>query len=202
LTWSPVARSNRISGQSHAGECRINRCVIVRRHLTFANVVSLTALFFALAGGSYAAISNDGGGGRLTSTAYPAEPPQGTDQAQEAPASSESPSAETIPTDDGGDPNEPTTVSPEPPTVDSAGRAGEVSQPTPMPPRESSRERPSNHAAVADSVVHEAEYESPDHNHRANGGPPPWAPAYGYRCQQDAAPGSGAFHSCIESSKP
>ena len=31
------------------------------------------------------------------------------------------------------------------------------------------------------------------------GGPPPWAPAHGWRCQQAGnAPGSAAFHECIK----
>jgi hypothetical protein len=34
------------------------------------------------------------------------------------------------------------------------------------------------------------------------GGPPPWAPAHGWRCQQAGnAPGSAAFHECIKAQK-
>lgn len=37
---------------------------------------------------------------------------------------------------------------------------------------------------------------------REGDGPPPWAPAYGYRCKQAGnAPGSPAFKDCIKAKK-
>lgn len=42
----------------------------------------------------------------------------------------------------------------------------------------------------------------PGHETRGGNGPPPWAPAYGWRCKEAGnAPGSQAFKDCIKAKK-
>jgi hypothetical protein len=96
------------------------------RHVTFANVVSVVALFVALGGGSYAALSSD-------------------DSTPGKPASQQNKHADK--------------------------------------PSHSDRARGKDKSAEG-------------------GGPPPWAPAHGWRCKQAGnAPGSPEFRDCIKERK-
>ncbi len=158
----------------------------MRRHFSFANVVSSMALFFALCGGSYAAVSDD-----APPAAAPTVAPAGTVPASEVSSADPSSVAPVEVTDS------PAAIPAAPPVAPSGEADAPVAPAQPTLPAAAESAGPPEHA-VAAIAGDEADVESDD----AAGGPPPWAPAYGYRCQQEAAPGSDAFHACIESSKP
>jgi hypothetical protein len=170
---------------------------LLRRHVTFANLVSAMALFVALGGSSYAAISDTGHGDAHSASPPPAADPTG-------------PAAPSAAGDEGVEEVAPTSAATAPLVVPEGGistATGEALGPsgsgaTAGPP--DVRAEPAE--AALDSERKTKVKRLPENRDAASGeqgdGPPPWAPAHGYRCKQAGnAPGSPQFEDCVQSRK-
>ena len=175
----------------------------LRRHVTYSKVVASVALFVALGGSSSAANtdSDDVSGRALTSQTpgeptVPTIPTVPTEAGVEVPLGDRSP----VPTRvgpyvqrSGSGASEPTDAgaasapSAEPPAADVAS-----------PPSTESREASKREPGGADRGRRRKRTDKGTDGERG-GGPPPWAPAHGYRCREAGnRPGSDAFKRCVK----
>ena len=192
----------------------------MRRHLNFSNVISMVALFFAPCGGSYAAISTQ------------EESPPAITQEESALTTEDSAQPEQTVDDAQGDdlssadavPAEPEDASSTPAPGDDPTGSQQITELTETGDDAELQSPPEQSEHPHQAQVHpergqgpDADQSSEEHDQGADegrdgaahrdgeahgGGPPAWAPAYGYRCKQaGAAPGSAEFRDCIESSK-
>lgn|SRR5215210_7776867 len=150
----------------------------MRRHLTFANVVSVVALFFALSGGSYAAVSIAG---------------------SEEPAATSTTSTSTVFDETVGDVSPDSSNPASGVTVPSQERDEIESEvrPAQAPGRETSEQDEEHGSERSEGAAEESTHDDDE------AAPPAWAPAHGHRCQQDGvAPGSAQFVECVHSGHP
>jgi len=194
--------------QARSSGRRIDLIRSFLRPLTFINVLSLIAFFVVVGGSAFAAIS--------------AGDPAASPQASTELAGDAAPTGENGPlTEQPGTPAEAGDIPlPEGLVPDGGAPASEPEEaPSPEAPELPQdlpvQDAPSRQGQTLDSPGPQAA-DSETHRGAAKpkkahedargdegpGGPPPWAPAHGFRCKRAGnAPGSAAFHDCIKSRK-
>ena len=190
--------------QARPSGSRSNLIRSLLRPLTYINVLSLIAFFIVVGASAFAAISAGD---------PPAKPPTSTQPIGEpATTDANSPAELTPATEQAGNPIAgdeaplPASLVPDTP-------AASESDPEPAPPPQDASPKTSEHLATRgrsqpnESKLRQtsAKRKKADKDERRDdeaGGPPPWARAHGFRCNQAGnAPGSAAFHDCIKSRK-
>jgi hypothetical protein len=165
---------------------------VFRRHMTFANVISAIALFVALGGSSYAAVSTGGDDAAAPGGSEQGTAPGTTTEPAPDQGKNDDPSGAELKQPPDGQPNDRASSSPPAPS--------EADDPESdlAPPPENQTEDPVD----AEQSDHKRSKAGRSEARSPQGGPPPWAPAHGWRCKKAGnAPGSPAFQSCIHSSK-
>ena len=170
-----------------------------RRHLSFANLVSLVALFIALGGSSYAAMSG-------SSDEEPAADGTATGRPEGTPNEPrDEPMLEQVPIDGAAAEGDAATEDQAAPPSTGSDTFRPAAPADSHPRSEDTAPAVRAHGAPifggARGRRGRSVRERRDDAEGASG-PPAWAPAYGRRCKDAGnAPGSAAFHGCIESSK-
>ena len=156
----------------------------LRRHLTVANVLSSIALFVALGGSSYAAISTgaDEPAGEAPAGVLESSP----EGVATAPPADLPPAQRPTLGDDGlGPGSEPKT---------------EATQGDPALPLQAEEPARDEEAGPEPDKAGRDDRGRDDGDEDGHGGPPPWAPAHGWRCKQAGnTPGSASFRDCVKS---
>jgi len=187
--------------QAHTPGHRSKPIRSLLRPLTLINVISVIA-FVVIGGSAFAAISGgESPAGPAPSTqpiGQPATPGENPPQLTDPP----------VTTPDSPAPAEenqlPASLLPNTPAAPASAPDGETRDTPPSDDQQadSPASPQTNESEVRHTEAKPKQAHQDERRDNESGGPPPWAPAYGFRCKRAGnAPGSPAFHDCIKSHK-
>ncbi|HKG35463.1 MAG TPA: hypothetical protein VKA89_03380 [Solirubrobacterales bacterium] len=173
----------------------------LRRHLNAPNLLAVVVIFILLGTGSFAAAEG-------SIDVWPTSQPEETlEDAQPAVSEEEAEPAdqatnEAAPQSPGADGYAAEDVDVEPTHPDAQDETAveePPAEPVQLDPPDRGQAAP---AALENAAGDERSEKAETAEGPGGGGPPPWAPAHGWRCKSaGAAPGSAAFHACIDAAK-